>query len=138
MQSQDRSMFVDQLNTQGFATTSSHNYRAVVRAYVFLFYFMTAFDDILRTETEAEATLAAAHDEVASAIAAAETEKSVSVAAAEQRLREEETKALEQTSAAVAEQVAKIQADSEVEVAAVRERFVAAKPQLMAKLKATF
>ena len=99
---------------------------------------MTAFDDILKAEKEAEESIATAKKEVEEAITVAKKERGTKIAAETVKLDEAEKTALQAHQAQIDEKIQHIQKEVAVEVAAIEKKFESQKADWKATLKKKF
>lgn len=99
---------------------------------------MTAFDDILKAEQEAEKSIATAKEEVAEAIVKARGERKTKIETETARLKEVEESALNKHQGHISDLTSKIEKEVEVQVASVENKFESHKVELRKTLKNKF
>lgn len=102
------------------------------------YYFMTAFEDILTAEQEAEKSIITAKEEVAEAIAKAKDDKKVRLEEETVKLKEVEKKALDTHRESVKEKTQQIEKEVAVAVTAIEKKFESKKKDLVETLKNKF
>jgi vacuolar-type H+-ATPase subunit H len=99
---------------------------------------MTAFDEILTTEQEAEKSIAIAKEEVATSISSARAERQTRVNDEVAKLKEAEKTALNEHESQVAKKTAEIQKGVDTQVADVEQKFAAHASDLKVTIKKKF
>jgi vacuolar-type H+-ATPase subunit H len=99
---------------------------------------MTAFDDILRAETDATEATATAEAEVIAALQSAQTERKTRLAAERTALQSAATEALEAHRVQLKAKTDAIEADTKQQVAAVEQKFAGVTDVLTKEIVADF
>lgn len=103
-----------------------------------VFYFMTAFNEVLIAEQEAEQSIEAATKEAAAAVTKAKTDRDTVLATTEQTLQEEAIAATAATQTALDAKVQKIKAVAAAEVTVIQQQFSAQQTELKTLLTQRF
>ncbi len=99
---------------------------------------MTAFNQVLNAEQEAEQSIKAATEEVAATVAEARAERQTRLKNEAEKLREIKEKTLSDHKLHIDEAVKKIQTDVATQVAAIEQRFISHKTELKSSLMQSF
>lgn len=99
---------------------------------------MTAFNEVLTAEQEAERSINAAKEEMVAAVAAAHTEHRTRMETETVKLNEAEQAAIAAHQVQVNGLVKKINDEVSTQVSAVKQRFVSHKAELISAIKQSF
>jgi vacuolar-type H+-ATPase subunit H len=99
---------------------------------------MSAFNEVMTAEQEADKAIATAKEEVTAAIHTAESDGRNRLVTAEAEIKRSEQEERERHEQRIVEMVKKITGDAEAQVAAIKQRFTTQKTELTAFLKDHF
>jgi vacuolar-type H+-ATPase subunit H len=99
---------------------------------------MSAFNEVMAVEQEAEQAIVTAKEGVVAALHAAEADRRARLTAVENELKTQEQTELAKHAAEVLDTARKIKSDADAEVVAITQRFVARKDELIAYLTGRF
>lgn len=99
---------------------------------------MSAFNEVMAVEREAEQAIVTAKEGVAAALHAAESDRRNRMVATENELKEQEQTEFAKHAAAVQNTVRKIKSDADAEVVAIKQRFATHKNELITYLTERF